>query len=151
MKRKQLFTEKSLKDYYERNSVSTLSKSQKKEWIGGRFKCRIGFFKDNIFLGEYPCLEGSNDQIRTAIATFHGIMEYDKYILDKGRLTGFYKDGRTYKARSRHENNVNSHLFERLIPTPEEYAEIFDGPTDENGGVNTPEKFKEIEVTPDML
>jgi len=122
MKKKQLFTEKSLKSYYERNDVHGLSRSEKNKWFESRLTCKIEFFKDGMSLGAFQCPSGSPSDMRHTIASFNGIDDYDKYVLDDGRIIMFIKDKRDYMSQCRTDpGNIECRTYtERLVPFTEE-------------------------------
>jgi hypothetical protein len=53
----------------------------------------ISFWLKGKNLGTYPCVEFSSQDDRNKIAEDNGIMDYDAFILDGGRVIGFVVHG----------------------------------------------------------
>ena len=119
MKKKKLFTAAILNNYYRYQGVSHWDSKQKKAWLNSRFKCRIEYFKDGVSLGEFPCLEASNSEIRDAIAEYNGVGDYDCCVLDGDRVSFVKRDGREY-MRYRKTGTMEGTVYERLIPNKQE-------------------------------
>lgn len=61
---------------------------------------KIDYYYKNIHLGTFDLKDGSSQADRDRLAQENGIIKYDKFTLDGGRVIGYMKDGLLDNVRS---------------------------------------------------
>ena len=101
---------------------------------------RITFFNGPMNLGTYDCLEGSSQEDRNAVAAENGIVTYNKFVLDNGRVTGYVDNGRFTHCEYGEDgtNQLNTNTMEENRTAQNNYANPVGMPPIPGTGEPTP-------------